>query len=158
LARIKTGLQENLYIGNLDARRDWGHARDFVRMMWMMLQQPTPDDYVIATGIQHSVREMIELAAGQLGIAVRWEGHGRHEKGIDAATGKAIILIDPRYFRPTEVDTLLGDSTKARRKLKWQPQISFEDLISEMVTVDLKEAERDTFIRQKGFRTYGNPE
>jgi GDPmannose 4,6-dehydratase len=158
LARIKMGLQEKLYIGNLDARRDWGHARDFVRMMWMMLQQPTPDDYVISTGIQHSVREMIELASSQLGISIRWEGCGRDERGIHEATGKTIVVIDPRYFRPTEVDTLLGDSTKAREKLGWLPKISFEELISEMVMSDLREAERDTLIRQKGFRTYGNSE
>ena len=158
LARIKAGLQEMLYVGNLDARRDWGHARDFVRMMWMMLQQPDPEDYVIATGQQHSVRELIESAAGKLGIRIGWEGQGEEEKGIDAATGKPIVAVDPRYFRPAEVDTLLGDAAKARRKLGWEPRISFEDLVAEMVAADLKEAERDAMVRRKGYRIYGNAE
>jgi GDPmannose 4,6-dehydratase len=158
LARIKTGLQDILYVGNLDARRDWGHARDFVRMMWLMLQQPAPDDYVIATGQQHSVRELIELAAAKMDIRITWKGRGVDEKGIDAATKKAIVSIDPRYFRPTEVDTLLGDATKARKKLGWEPRISFDDLITEMVTADLMEAERDTMVRRSGYRIYGNSE
>jgi GDPmannose 4,6-dehydratase len=158
LARIKTGLQEMLYVGNLDARRDWGHARDYVRMMWLMLQQPAPEDYVIATGRQHSVRELIETAAAGLGLAVRWEGEGVEEKGVNAATGKPMVAIDPRYFRPTEVDTLLGDPSKARNKLGWEPQISFEELIAEMVAADLKEAEKDTLVQQKGYRIYGNAE
>jgi GDPmannose 4,6-dehydratase len=158
LSRIKMGLQEKVYIGNLNARRDWGHARDFVRAMWMVLQQPAAEDYVVATGIQHSVREMIELAAGKLGISIAWTGQGAEETGVDQATGKAIVAIDPRYFRPTEVDTLLGDSTKARHKLGWKPQIGFEELIGEMVASDLMEAERDALVRQKGYRTYGNSE
>jgi GDPmannose 4,6-dehydratase len=158
LARIKAGLQEMLYVGNLDARRDWGHARDFVRMMWMMLQQPEPEDYVIATGQQHSVRDLIESATGKLGIRIGWEGRGEEEKGIDAATGKPIVAVDPRYFRPAEVDTLLGDAAKARRKLGWEPRISFEDLVAEMVAADLKEAERDAMVRRKGYRIYGNAE
>jgi|WetSurSiteA1Bulk_404760.scaffolds.fasta_scaffold29226_2 GDPmannose 4,6-dehydratase len=158
LARIKMGLQERLYVGNLDARRDWGHARDYVRMMWMMLQQPEPEDYVVATGHQHSVRDLIETAAGKLDIRIAWEGKGIEEKGINAATGKPIVAIDPRYFRPAEVDTLLGDPSKARRKLGWEPRISFEELVTEMITADLKEAEKDTMVQQKGYRIYGNSE
>ncbi len=158
LARIKTGLQEMLYVGNLDARRDWGHARDYVRMMWMMLQQPEPEDYVVATGYQHSVRELIEFAAGKLDIRLRWEGEGIEEIGLNKATGKPIVAIDPRYFRPAEVDTLLGDPSKARNKLGWEPRISFEELITEMVMADLKEAEKDAMVRQKGYRIYGNSE
>ncbi len=158
LARIKMGLQDMLYVGNLDARRDWGHARDYVRMMWMMLQQPEPEDYVVATGHQHSVRDLIEVAAGKLDIRIAWEGKGIEEKGIDAATGKPIVAIDPRYFRPAEVDTLLGDPSKARRKLGWEPRISFEELVTEMVMADLKEAEKDTMVQQKGYRIYGNSE
>jgi GDPmannose 4,6-dehydratase len=158
LARIKTGLQDMLYIGNLDARRDWGHARDYVRMMWLMLQQPEPEDYVIATGRQHSVRDLIELAAARLGIRLRWEGKGIDEKGVDDTTGRPVVAIDPRYFRPTEVDTLLGDPSKARRKLGWEPKISFEELVGEMVSGDLKEAEKDVLVKQKGYRIYGNLE
>jgi GDPmannose 4,6-dehydratase len=158
LARIKMGLQERLYVGNLDARRDWGHARDYVRMMWMMLQQPQPEDYVVATGQQHSVRDLIEVAAGKLDIHITWEGKGLEEKGFDAATGKLIVAIDPRYFRPAEVDTLLGDPSKAHRQLGWEPRISFDELVTEMVTADLKEAEKDTMVQQKGYRIYGNSE
>jgi len=158
LARIKAGLQDMLYVGNLEARRDWGHARDYVRMMWMMLQQPEPEDYVIASGHQHSVRGLIELAAAKLDIRIRWEGKEAEEKGIDVATGKPIVAIDPRYFRPAEVDTLLGDPSKARKKLGWEPRISFEELVIEMVMADLKEAEKDTMVRQKGYRIYGNSE
>ena len=158
LARIKMSLQEMLYVGNLDARRDWGHARDYVRMMWMMLQQPEPEDYVVATGQQHSVRDLIEVAAGKLDIRIAWEGKGLEEKGLDAATGKPIVAIDPRYFRPAEVDTLLGDPSKAHRQLGWEPRISFEELVTEMVTADLKEAEKDTMVQQKGYRIYGNSE
>jgi GDPmannose 4,6-dehydratase len=158
LARIKTGLQEMIYVGNLDARRDWGHARDYVRMMWMMLQQPAPEDYVIATGRQHSVRDLIELAAAQIGIRLRWEGQGIDERGFDVATGRPVVAVDPRYFRPTEVDTLLGDPSKARHKLGWEPRISFEELIGEMVAADLEDAEKDVLVRQKGYRIYGNLE
>ncbi|MGE5259033.1 MAG: GDP-mannose 4,6-dehydratase, partial [Hyphomicrobiales bacterium] len=158
LARIKTGLQEMLYVGNLDARRDWGHARDYVRMMWMMLQQPAPEDYVIATGQQHSVRDLIELAAARVDIRLRWEGHGIDEKGVDEATGRPVVAVDARYFRPTEVDTLQGDPSKARQKLGWEPRISFEELVGEMVAADLKEAEKDVLVRQKGYRIYGNLE
>ncbi|HSV93505.1 MAG TPA: GDP-mannose 4,6-dehydratase [Desulfobacterales bacterium] len=156
LARIKAGLQETLYVGNLDARRDWGHARDYVRMMWMMLQQPEPEDYVIATGRQHSVRELIELTAAALGLRIGWQGSGVDERGIDPDSGRTIVAIDPRYFRPAEVDTLLGDPSKARRQLGWEPEISFEELVREMVAADLKEAERDVMVRRKGFRIFGN--
>jgi GDPmannose 4,6-dehydratase len=158
LARIKAGLQETLHVGNLDARRDWGHARDYVRMTWMMLQQPEPEDYVVATGQQHSVRDLIEVAAAKLDIRIRWEGKGLEEKGFDAAAGKPIVAVDPRYFRPAEVDTLLGNSSKARRKLGWEPRIRFEDLVGEMVMADLKEAEKDSMVQQKGYRIYGNSE
>jgi GDPmannose 4,6-dehydratase len=158
LARIKTGLQEKLHVGNLDARRDWGHAKDYVRMMWRILQQPEPEDYVIATGQQHSVRELIEVAAAQLDMRLAWEGTGAEEQGVDAATGKPIVAIDPRYYRPAEVDTLLGDASKARQKLGWEPEIGFEQLVAEMVAADLNEAEKDTYVRKKGFRIYGNAE
>jgi GDPmannose 4,6-dehydratase len=156
LARISAGLQERLYIGNLDARRDWGHARDYVQMQWLMLQQDEPDDYVIATGHQHSVREFIEAAAAVLDIAIRWEGEGLAEQGVDRKTGRVLVAIDRRYFRPTEVDTLLGDASKARRKLGWEPKISFAQLVEEMVRADLKEAEHDAFSRRKGFRTFNH--
>jgi GDPmannose 4,6-dehydratase len=158
LARIKAGLQEMIHIGNLDARRDWGHARDYVRMMWMMLQQPEPEDYVIATGQQHSVRELIELAAGRLEMPIAWKGKGVEERGIDTVSGRPIVAIDPRYFRPAEVDTLLGDPSKARRRLGWEPKIGFEELIAEMVTADWKEAEKDAMIQRKGYRIFGNAE
>jgi GDPmannose 4,6-dehydratase len=158
LARIKEGLQKTLFIGNLDARRDWGHARDYVRVMWLMLQQDAPDDYVVATGRQHSVRELIETAARHLEIPIRWEGEGVNEKGVNSNTGKVIVSVDPRYFRPTEVDSLLGDAAKARKKLGWEPEISFEDLISEIVDADLLDAKRDTLCIQEGYRTFRNLE
>jgi len=158
MARISKGLQKTLYIGNLDARRDWGHARDYVEMQWLMLQQDQPDDYVISSGKQHSVREFIELAAKLVGISIRWEGQGIEEKGIDRGSGEVIVCIDPRYFRPTEVDTLLGDSSKARRQLGWEPKTTFEELVKEMVTVDLLEAEKDQLCLEEGFRTYTQAE
>jgi GDPmannose 4,6-dehydratase len=127
-------------------------------MMWMMLQQNEPDDYVVASGQQHSVRELIELAAAKLDMRLAWEGKGVEEKGLDAATGKPIVCIDPRYFRPAEVDTLLGDASKARRNLGWEPRISFEELIGEMVMADLREAEKDAMVRQKGYRIYDHSE
>jgi GDPmannose 4,6-dehydratase len=151
LARIKVGLQERLYMGNLDAKRDWGHAKDYVYMQWLMLQQPEPDDFVIATGRQYSVRQCIEEAARNLDMRVDWQGSGLDEKGIDADTGRIVIEIDPRYFRPTEVETLLGDPAKAKRKLGWQPKISFEEMIAEMIQSDLREAEKDLHTRQGGF-------
>ncbi|MGA9476821.1 MAG: GDP-mannose 4,6-dehydratase [Desulfobacterales bacterium] len=156
LARIKMSLQDCLYIGNLDALRDWGHARDYVEMQWLMLQQEAPEDYVIATGEQHSVREFIEVAAAELGYDLRWKGNGVDEKGFDDQTGKIMVAVDRRYFRPTEVDTLLGDASKARRKLGWRSRTSFGQLVSEMVAEDLREAERDSLCRQEGFRTFNH--
>ncbi|MFO7715739.1 GDP-mannose 4,6-dehydratase, partial [Desulfosarcina sp.] len=142
LSRIYLGLQDCLYIGNLNALRDWGHARDYVKMQWLMLQQEIPDDFVIATGAQHSVREFIELTGKEIGIAIGWEGEGIYEKGINRANGKTIVAVDPTYFRPTEVETLLGDPTKAKEKLGWEPEISFEALVREMVRADLEAAKR----------------
>ena len=150
LARIKLGLQDCLYLGNLNARRDWGHARDFVQAQWLMLQQPEPRDLVIATGVQHSVREFVEAAAKELGVAIQWRGNGADEKGYDAS-GTCIVAIDPRYFRPTEVDTLLGDASKARELLGWQPRISFAELVAEMAREDLKSAERDALVARHGY-------
>ena len=158
MARISKGMQEKLYIGNLDARRDWGHARDYVEMQWLVLQQDLPDDYVISTGKQHSVREFIELAAKETGMAIQWKGRGVEEKGIDAKTGSEVVCIDPRYFRPTEVDTLLGDSSKARQQLGWKPKTTFEELVKEMVAMDLVEAEKDELCLQEGFQTYKQAE
>ena len=158
LARIKMGLQGMLYLGNLDAKRDWGHARDYVEMQWLMLQQDKPEDYVIATGQQHSVREFVELAGENLGFSIRWQGKGLEEKGIDENTGNVMVSIDPRYFRPTEVDTLLGDSTKAQQKLGWKARITFKELVSEMVVADLKEAEKDQMCLQEGFQTFNHIE
>jgi len=154
MARIKLDLQECLYIGNLDAKRDWGHAADYVEMQWLMLQQQEPDDFVIATGKQHSVKEVIETAGKQLGISIRWEGKGVEEKGINEENNKTIVAVDAGYFRPTEVDNLLGDASKAREKLGWEPRISFEQLISEMVAEDMKEAQKDNLCRQEGYKTY----
>ncbi|MGD9248154.1 MAG: GDP-mannose 4,6-dehydratase, partial [Desulfobacteraceae bacterium] len=151
IARIKVGLQEKLYMGNLDAKRDWGHAKDYVYMQWLMLQQEEPDDYVIATGVQYSVRRCIELAAENVGMKIEWQGSGLDEKGIDADTGKVIVEVDSRYFRPTEVDTLLGDPSKAKKKLGWQPKISFEEMIAEMVQSDLEEAKSDQLLEREGF-------
>jgi len=152
LARIKLGLQDCLYVGNLEARRDWGHARDYVEMMWLMLQQPKPEDYVIATGVQHSVREFIEAAARELGIDLRWVGDGAGEHALDG-NGRKVVSIDPRYFRPAEVETLLGDASKAKERLGWTPKIGFADLVAEMVREDLKAAERDQLVRRHGYRT-----
>lgn len=150
LARIKAGLQDRLYLGNLDALRDWGHARDYVQMQWLMLQQDEAKDYVIATGEQHSVRELVEVAGGYLDIAIRWEGTGPEEKGIDGK-GNIIVAVDPRYYRPTEVETLLGDASKAKQELGWQPRISFRELVKEMVGEDFKAAERDALVRKHGY-------
>lgn len=152
LVRIKIGLQECLYIGNLNAKRDWGHAKDYVEMQWLMLQQDHPEDYVISTGVQHSVRECIEIAADCLNMKISWKGEGLHEKGIDDKSGNVVVAIDPRYFRPTEVETLVGDSTKAREKLGWKAKYNFKELITEMVAADLEEAERDRLIQKKGFK------
>ncbi|MEW6427811.1 MAG: GDP-mannose 4,6-dehydratase [Thermodesulfobacteriota bacterium] len=154
LARIKLGLQDCLYLGNLNALRDWGHARDYVQMMWLMLQQEKPEDFVIATGVQHSVREFVETAAAEIGLNLQWRGDGVEEKGIDTATGRTVVAVDPRYFRPTEVETLLGDPTKAKNKLGWQPRIGFGDLVREMMQSDLQDAKRDHLCESRGFRTY----
>ncbi len=157
LARAKLGLQDCLYLGNLDAKRDWGHARDYVEMMWLMLQQEKPEDYVIATGEQHSVREFVTLAAGELGISIAWKGAGIEEKGFDSQ-GNCRVAIDPRYFRPAEVDSLLGDASKARQKLGWKPVINFRDLVREMVREDLKAAQCDELVQRHGYTSYDHHE
>ncbi len=157
LSRIKLGLQDCLYLGNLDARRDWGHARDFVVAQWLMLQQDEPDDYVIATGEHWSVRDFVNEAARELGIELRWEGHGTDEKGYDSR-GTCIVAVDPRYFRPTEVEALLGDATKARTKLGWTPRVKFRQLVQEMVREDFKSAERDALIKRHGYAAYDRHE
>ena len=154
LARIHLGQQQRLYLGNLDALRDWGHARDYVQMQWLMLQQEKPEDFVIATGEQHSVREFVEIAANELGVRIRWEGTGVEEQGFDDATGKCIVAIDPRYYRPTEVATLLGDPSKAKKKLGWTPTTTFRQLVAEMMSEDLKEAKKDELIKMHGFRYF----
>ena len=149
LARIKLGLQDCLYLGNMDAKRDWGHAKDYVEMQWLMLQQETPEDFAIASGEQHSVRDFVNAAAKELGIDISWHGQGVEETGT--LDDREIVKVDPRYFRPTEVETLLGDSSKAKEKLGWTPKISFEELVSEMVREDLKSAERDELIKRHGY-------
>ncbi len=151
LARIKVGLQDCLYLGNLSARRDWGHARDYVEMQWLMLQQEQAEDFVIATGEQYSVREFVDAAAKELGMALTWKGSGTDEKACDAQ-GRCIVAVDPRYFRPTEVETLLGDATKARDKLGWKPKISFAQLVNDMVHSDLDIAKRDLLIHKSGYK------
>jgi GDPmannose 4,6-dehydratase len=170
LARIVLGLQECTYLGNLNAKRDWGHARDYVEMQWLMLQQDKPDDYVIASGEQHSVRQFVEKAASELGISLRWEGEGVDEVGIvdkidDSAPstshispGQTIIRIDPRYFRPTEVESLLGDASKAKRELGWEPKISFTEMVREMVRSDLETAQRDALVVKHGFKSFNHHE
>jgi GDPmannose 4,6-dehydratase len=173
-ARIALGLQDCLYLGNLNALRDWGHAKDYVRMQWMMLQQDEPEDFVIATGRQQSVREFVELAFGELGIKLRWEGKGVNEKGIvsevrqqrsevrwekpQVKIGDVVVLIDPKYFRPTEVETLLGDPSKAKAKLGWVPEITFEEMVKEMVTHDYKLAKRDKLCNDHGFEVCNHHE
>lgn len=153
LARIKLGLQDTLYLGNMDSLRDWGHARDYVEMQWLMLQQEKPEDFVIATGIQYSVRDFVNAAAEELDIKITWAGSGVDEVGTDA-TGKQIVKVDPKYFRPTEVETLLGDPTKAKEKLGWTPKTTFKELVSEMVREDLKSAQRDELVKKHGFTAY----
>ena len=154
LARIHQGLEEFLFLGNLDSLRDWGHARDFVRAQWLMLQQAQAEDFVIATGEQHSVREFAERAALVLGMRLEWRGEGVEERGIDVKTGRTLIKIDPRYFRLTEVETLLGDASKARDKLGWKPEIDFQTLVTEMVTEDLGLAQRDALMTRQGFKVF----
>ncbi|MDY0301864.1 MAG: GDP-mannose 4,6-dehydratase [Trichlorobacter sp.] len=153
LARIKLGLQDCLYLGNLDALRDWGHARDYVEIQWLMLQQPQPEDFVVATGIQHSVRDFVNAAAEELDINITWQGKGADETGKDS-NNNTIVQVDPRYFRPTEVETLLGDPSKARQKLGWEPKTSFRELVKEMVQEDLKAAKRDELVKSHGFRAF----
>jgi len=157
LARIKLGLQDCLYLGNLDAKRDWGHAKDYVEMQWLLMQQDQPEDWVIATGIQYSVRAFVDAAAEELGIKITWQRAGVDEIGTDQS-GKVIVKVDPRYFRPTEVETLLGDATKARKKLGWAPRISFRELVAEMVREDLIAAERDELVKKHGYKAFDHHE
>ena len=154
LARIKLGLQKRLYLGNLEAKRDWGHARDYVEMQWLMLQQNEPEDFCIATGVHYSVRDFVNIVAQELEINIQWKGSGIDEIGIDTSTGNTIVSVDARYFRPTEVETLLGDATKAKEKLGWEPKISFDEMVKEMTAADLKEAEKEKLYQDKGFKTF----
>ncbi|MCG3203195.1 MAG: GDP-mannose 4,6-dehydratase [Gammaproteobacteria bacterium] len=154
VARIRLGLQEKLYLGNLDARRDWGHARDYVEAQWLMLQQPGPEDFVIATGRQVTVRDFVNMAFAEIGVQLDWAGEGVNEKGVDRHSGAERVLVDPRYYRPTEVDTLLGDPTRAREKLGWTAKTTLEQLCGEMVRADLREAEKDELCRREGHRIY----
>jgi GDPmannose 4,6-dehydratase len=158
MARIKLGFQDCLYLGNLDAKRDWGHAKDYVEMQWLMLQQNTPEDFVIATGKQHSVRDFVRMAAAELTIPLRFVGEGVDEKGYHAETGQCIVAVDPCYFRPTEVGTLLGDPSRARQRLGWQPRISIEQMVSEMVRADLNEVQRDALCKSQGFAVFDRTE
>jgi GDPmannose 4,6-dehydratase len=152
-ARIKLGLQKKMYLGNLNSKRDWGHAKDYIEGMWLMLQQDTPDDFVLATGETHEVRTFVELAFKELGIDIKWQGSGVNEKGINPANGQVVVEVDPRYFRPTEVDLLLGDPTKARTKLGWVPKYTLAQLVKEMVDTDLAEARKEIFLKSEGFKT-----
>jgi GDPmannose 4,6-dehydratase len=154
LARVRTGLEDCLFLGNLDSKRDWGHARDYVRAQWLMLQQEQAEDFVIATGEQHSVREFAELTGAALNMRIEWHGSGVEERGVDTKSGRTIIRIDPRYFRPTEVDTLLGDASKAHSRLGWKPEIDFPTLVKEMVAEDLELAKRDAHMARQGFKVY----
>ncbi|MEJ2471741.1 MAG: GDP-mannose 4,6-dehydratase [Desulfuromonadales bacterium] len=167
VARMALGLQECLYLGNLSALRDWGHARDYVEAQWLILQQDEPEDFVIATGKQYSVRQMVETAAGELGISLRWEGKGQDEVGIIASVdagrgtrdtilqpGQVVVKVDPRYFRPAEVETLLGNPAKAKKKLGWEPKVTFQELVSEMVRVDLEKAKCDELVKEHGYQVY----
>jgi GDPmannose 4,6-dehydratase len=161
MARIFLGLQDCVYLGNMNALRDWGHAKDYVEMQWLMLQQEQPDDFVIATGVQYSVRQFVDAACDELGIRLRWEGKGLEEKGIVESVqaskdsllkeGQVIVQVDPRYFRPTEVETLLGDPSKAKKELGWEPKITFSELVAEMVRADLTHAQRDSLVKSAGF-------
>jgi GDPmannose 4,6-dehydratase len=153
VARIETGLEEMLYLGNLEAKRDWGHAKDYVEVQWLMLQQEAPEDFVIATGVQYSVREFVDAAAHEIGLPISWKGSGVEEKGYNE-NGRCIVAVDPRYFRPTEVETLLGDPSKAKEKLGWEPRTTFKQLVAEMMREDLKSAERDELVKRHGFSAY----
>jgi len=154
LSRISLNLQDCLYLGNLDAKRDWGHAKDYVRMQWLMLQQDKPEDFVIATGKQYSVRDFVNTAAKELNIEITWKGNGIDEKGYNTKTNKLIIAVDPTYFRPTEVETLLGDPSKAKQKLNWTPEITFQELVTEMVKADLEDAKKDHLCQTHGYNTF----
>lgn len=158
LTRIKVGLQETLHLGNLDSRRDWGHARDYVRAQWLMLQQSEPEDFVIATGTQYSVRDFVVAAGALLGMKIEWQGEGVKEVGIDTVTGRPLVHVDPRYFRPTEVETLLGDATKAKQKLGWSAETTFPQLVAEMVASDLDVAKRDSLVAKEGYKVYSHHE
>jgi len=158
LTRIKVGLQDSLHLGNLDSRRDWGHARDYIRAQWLMLQQDTPEDFVIATGSQYSVRDFVATAGSLLDMNIVWRGEGVDEVGVDTASGRTLIHVDPRYFRPTEVETLLGDPTKARERLGWTAEISFSELVAEMIESDLEDAKRDALVAKEGFKIYNRHE
>jgi GDPmannose 4,6-dehydratase len=158
LTRIHVGLQGSLHLGNLDSRRDWGHARDYVKAQWLMLQQKVAEDFVIATGKQYSVRDFVVAAGSLLNMKIEWRGKGINEVGVDAKTGRTVIHVDPRYFRPTEVETLLGDPSKAREKLGWSAEVSFNDLVAEMVASDLDEAKRDALVAKEGFKVYSRHE
>jgi GDPmannose 4,6-dehydratase len=158
LTRIKVGLQETLHLGNLDSRRDWGHARDYVRAQWLMLQQDVPEDFVIATGKQYSVRDFVVAAGSLLDMKIEWQGEGVDEVGIDTGTGRKLIHVDPRYFRPTEVETLLGDATKARVKLGWTAEVTFPELVAEMVESDMEVAKRDSLVAKEGYKVYSHHE
>jgi GDPmannose 4,6-dehydratase len=158
LTRIHVGLQEFLHLGNLDSRRDWGHARDYVRAQWMMLQQTTAEDFVIATGKQHSVRDFVVSAGARLGMKIEWKGAGVSEEGIDVKTGRTLVKVDPRYFRPTEVESLLGDASKAKDKLGWTAEVTFDRLVDEMVAADLDAAKRDALISREGYKVYNRHE
>ncbi|BDQ38067.1 GDP-mannose 4,6-dehydratase [Pseudodesulfovibrio nedwellii] len=154
LAHIAVGLDQTLWLGNLDARRDWGHARDYVEMMWLMLQQDVPEDYVIATGSSYSVREFVEMAGNLVGMDIQWRGSGTDEVGVDGKSGKTVIRIDPRYYRPTEVDFLAGEATKAKERLGWEPKISFKDMVAEMVESDLEQAKLEALCKENGFESF----
>jgi GDPmannose 4,6-dehydratase len=151
LARIKLGLKEKIYLGNLNAKRDWGHAKDYVEMQWLMLQQQNPEDFVISSGETHSVREFVEVAAREVGMNIEWSGEGLKEVGVDVNTGKTIVSVDKRYFRPTEVDCLLGDARKAKEKLGWQTRISFVDLVKEMMEYDLNQVKKEELCKINGY-------
>ena len=158
LTRISVGLQDSLHLGNLDSKRDWGHARDYVKAQWLMLQQEVAEDFVIATGKQYSVRDFVVAAGSLLDLKIEWQGKGVKEVGIDSVTGRTIVHVDPRYFRPTEVETLLGDPSKARKKLGWSAEVSFNELVAEMVASDLDEAKRDALVAKEGFKVYNHHE
>jgi GDPmannose 4,6-dehydratase len=158
LTRIHVGLQETLHLGNLDSRRDWGHARDYIRAQWLMLQQDVAEDFVIATGTQFSVRDFVEAAGTQLDMKIEWKGEGVDEVGIDRRSGRTLVRVDPRYFRPTEVETLLGDATKARQKLGWTAEVTFPELVAEMVASDLDVAKRDAMVAKEGYKVYAHHE